>query len=283
MSAELPLPALTHPGPIVTLQGHILQQQASFPMILATYRDYTQIAGGGVSWDMVGLESAVVGGTVLAESESAVEPAWHEPGAGAGIAGAQEVRDPGSPSHRPRERRHRGDGVLAQQPGQLRDVVSLECRDVPFQKCLLVGLPEIHHGPGLASLLGHRGTCSLQSAVHRGLGRAEDLGGLARREGQHVTQHEDCSLPGGQPLQGRDERQFDRADEFDIHRGPTRHLGMGQGIHFCVGAPLGRDMSYSLFEELISVADKWEIDLEYSERVLTPNFRGFHVLPLTIA
>lgn len=81
----------------------------------------------------------------------------------------------------------------------------------------------------------------------------------------------------------RDERQFENADIFDIHRGVTRHLGMGQGIHFCVGAPLGRDMSYSLFEELIKVADKWEIDLEDSERVLTPNFRGFHKLPLTIA
>lgn len=81
----------------------------------------------------------------------------------------------------------------------------------------------------------------------------------------------------------RDERQFDRPDEFDIHRGATRHLGMGQGIHFCVGAPLGRDMSYSLFEELIGVAEKWEIDLDDSVRVPTPNFRGFHHLPLTIA
>jgi cytochrome P450 len=81
----------------------------------------------------------------------------------------------------------------------------------------------------------------------------------------------------------RDERQFDSPDMFNIQRGAIRHLGMGQGIHFCVGAPLGRDMSYSLFEELITVAEKWEIDLAQSERVHTPNFRGFHKLPLTIA
>lgn len=80
----------------------------------------------------------------------------------------------------------------------------------------------------------------------------------------------------------RDERQFEDPDTFNIHRGVTRHLGMGQGIHFCVGAPLGRDMAYSLFEELIAVSEKWEIDLEHSERVLTPNFRGFHRLPLTV-
>jgi cytochrome P450 len=80
----------------------------------------------------------------------------------------------------------------------------------------------------------------------------------------------------------RDERQFEDADKFDIHRGTSRHLGMGQGIHFCVGAPLGRDMSYTIFEELLKVSDTWEIDLENAERVLTPNFRGFHKLPLTI-
>src|SRR5690606_30269868 len=46
----------------------------------------------------------------------------------------------------------------------------------------------------------------------------------------------------------RDERQFEEPDTFNIHRGAPRHLGMGQGIHFCVGAPLGRDMSYTLFK-----------------------------------
>jgi cytochrome P450 len=80
----------------------------------------------------------------------------------------------------------------------------------------------------------------------------------------------------------RDERQFDDPDTFNIHRGAARHLGLGQGVHFCVGAPLGRDMSYTLFEELIRAADQWEVDLEHAERVFTPNFRGFHKLPLTI-
>jgi cytochrome P450 len=38
----------------------------------------------------------------------------------------------------------------------------------------------------------------------------------------------------------RDERQFDRPDEFIYNRAHNPHLGFGGGIHFCLGAPLAR-------------------------------------------
>ena len=38
----------------------------------------------------------------------------------------------------------------------------------------------------------------------------------------------------------RDERQFARPDTLDIAREPNRHLAFGQGVHYCVGAPLAR-------------------------------------------
>ncbi len=38
----------------------------------------------------------------------------------------------------------------------------------------------------------------------------------------------------------RDESQFEHANRFDISRKPNRHIAFGQGVHYCLGAPLAR-------------------------------------------
>jgi len=112
--------------------------------------------------------------------------------------------------------------------------------------------------------------------------------GFVRTPTQNVTLHDKVIPEGSQVLlhigsANRDEREFARPDRFDIHRSDQRHLGMGQGIHFCVGSPLGRVMAQFLFEELLPISTRWEIELSGAARVTTPNFRGFTRLPLTIA
>ncbi len=50
----------------------------------------------------------------------------------------------------------------------------------------------------------------------------------------------------------RDERQFPRAESFDIRRNPNRHLAFGSGIHTCIGAPLARLETRIAFECLLN-------------------------------
>jgi cytochrome P450 len=38
----------------------------------------------------------------------------------------------------------------------------------------------------------------------------------------------------------RDPRQFEHPHTLDLGRTPNRHLTFGQGLHFCLGAPLAR-------------------------------------------
>jgi hypothetical protein len=111
--------------------------------------------------------------------------------------------------------------------------------------------------------------------------------GFVRSPQRDVKLHGKTIPEGAQVLMhigsaNRDERQFENPDAFDIHRPEMRHVGLGQGPHFCVGAPLSRSMSYILFEELFKVSVRWELDLENAARVTTPNFRGFARLPLAI-
>jgi hypothetical protein len=51
---------------------------------------------------------------------------------------------------------------------------------------------------------------------------------------------------------GRDEEAFDRPDEFDMHRtGADHHLAFGKGLHYCLGANLGKLEAQIAIAELV--------------------------------
>ena len=49
-----------------------------------------------------------------------------------------------------------------------------------------------------------------------------------------------------------DERVFDDPERFDVRRNPKRHVALGQGAHFCMGAHLARLEGRIAFEELLA-------------------------------
>ena len=63
----------------------------------------------------------------------------------------------------------------------------------------------------------------------------------------------------------RDESIFSDGEIFDPHRMIKRHMAFGQGIHFCLGAPLARLEAQIALEEFSRRVDSYEIKTPLSE------------------
>lgn len=83
---------------------------------------------------------------------------------------------------------------------------------------------------------------------------AQALPRIARRD---VTLH-GVTIPRGALVRlvwaaaNRDPREFQDPDCFDVGRATPRHLGLGHGVHFCLGAHLARLEARVAFEELLA-------------------------------
>jgi hypothetical protein len=71
------------------------------------------------------------------------------------------------------------------------------------------------------------------------------------------------------------------ADDLDITRNPTDHVGFGDGIHFCLGAPLARAEAQIAIGSLIQRFPKLRMEIEEPEWGGTFIIRGPKHLPLS--
>lgn len=79
----------------------------------------------------------------------------------------------------------------------------------------------------------------------------------------------------------RDPRQFERPDDFWIHRPPAVAIGLGHGIHSCLGAALARMESRVAIEELARRWSRLEVDPAGLRRVTMSNVAGYANVPVT--
>jgi cytochrome P450 len=109
-------------------------------------------------------------------------------------------------------------------------------------------------------------------------------------QGRYVTRDVEMHgtvIPGGSTLAmltgsaGRDERQYSDADQFIVRRESARHLSLGYGAHFCLGAALARLEGRVALEETLLRFPTWNVDRDKVEYVATNTVRGPASVPIT--
>ena len=98
------------------------------------------------------------------------------------------------------------------------------------------------------------------------------------------------TVPAGKPVflmkaaANRDPRAYDRADEFDITRDRTQapHMGLGYGIHSCLGAALARLETTVALEHLLDFMPRYEVNFDGLQRVTMQNVAGYHNVPVKV-
>ncbi|MCK9931275.1 cytochrome P450 [Frankia sp. Mgl5] len=81
---------------------------------------------------------------------------------------------------------------------------------------------------------------------------------------------------------GRDDRKYDVPDRYDIRRTFDRHLSLGRGVHFCLGASLARMEGRIALEETLRRFPTWDVDHDNTVRLHTSTVRGYEELPIIV-
>ena len=72
----------------------------------------------------------------------------------------------------------------------------------------------------------------------------------------------------------RDPAQFKNPEKFDITRDPNEHVAFGEGIHFCIGAPLARMEARIAFEAMLERFPRFRL----KDPAIKPTYKGSYFL-----
>jgi cytochrome P450 len=97
-------------------------------------------------------------------------------------------------------------------------------------------------------------------------------------------------IPAGKPVflcgaaANRDPEAFTDADVFDIDRdrAEAQNLGLGYGIHSCLGAALARMESAIALDKLLDFMPRYEVIWDGLQRVNMQNVAGYHNVPVKV-
>ncbi len=98
------------------------------------------------------------------------------------------------------------------------------------------------------------------------------------------------TIPAGKPVfllmasANRDSAAFTDADTFNIDRDRTeaQNIGLGYGIHSCLGAALARMETAIALDRLLDFMPRYEVHGDRLERVHMQNVAGWHNVPVTV-
>ena len=126
----------------------------------------------------------------------------------------------------------------------------------------------------------------IPAAVEEALRLITPLQLTARTTSREVTLHGVTIPAGGRVVlipgaANRDERQFPDPDRFDVTRPRGRHLGFGEGVHGCLGAPLARLEARIALEEALPVLGDYEPAGPPTFYPSSPNMYVWKNLPVT--
>jgi cytochrome P450/ferredoxin-NADP reductase len=128
----------------------------------------------------------------------------------------------------------------------------------------------------------------IPAAVEEAMRLITPLQLTARTTSREVTLHGVTIPAGGRVVlipgaANRDERQFPDPDRFDITRPRGRHLGFGEGVHGCLGAPLARLEARVALEEALPVLGDYELAGPPGFYPSSPNMYVWKHLPVTFS